>query len=59
MLSSLAGAVKITPGHDHNDYEIGKRHELPFITMMSEDGLIKELQDFKTDYQKFSVSIIM
>ncbi len=31
------GAVKITPGHDPNDYEIGKRHNLPIIVMMNKD----------------------
>lgn len=36
------GAVKITPAHDPNDYEVGKRHNLPFITIFSDDGLIKE-----------------
>lgn len=34
------GAVKITPAHDPNDYEVGKRHNLPFITIMDDDGLI-------------------
>lgn len=34
------GAVKITPAHDPNDYEIGKRHSLPFINMITDDGLI-------------------
>jgi valyl-tRNA synthetase len=32
------GAVKITPAHDPNDFEIGKRHSLPMITIMNEDG---------------------
>ncbi|KAL7019835.1 hypothetical protein ACKWTF_011271 [Chironomus riparius] len=34
------GAVKITPAHDPNDYECGKRHNLPFITIFSDDGYI-------------------
>lgn len=34
------GAVKITPAHDPNDYEIGKRHNLPFINIIDEDGNI-------------------
>jgi valyl-tRNA synthetase len=34
------GAVKITPAHDPNDYEVGKRHNLPFITIFSDDGNI-------------------
>ncbi|KAL4713205.1 hypothetical protein ACJJTC_002951 [Scirpophaga incertulas] len=32
------GAVKITPAHDPNDYEIGKRHSLPFITIFDDEG---------------------
>jgi valyl-tRNA synthetase len=34
------GAVKITPAHDHNDYEVGKRHSLPFISCIDENGNI-------------------
>jgi len=36
------GAVKITPAHDPNDFEIGKRHGLPFINIMTEDGHINK-----------------
>lgn len=32
------GAVKITPAHDANDYECGKRHNLDFINLMNDDG---------------------
>lgn len=32
------GCVKITPAHDPNDYEVGKRHNLQFITIIDEDG---------------------
>jgi valyl-tRNA synthetase len=32
------GAVKVTPAHDPNDFEIAKRHDLPFITIMSGNG---------------------
>ncbi|KAL1517809.1 hypothetical protein ABEB36_001532 [Hypothenemus hampei] len=34
------GVVKITPAHDPNDYEVGKRHNLPFITIFDDEGLI-------------------
>ncbi|MCM0650638.1 valine--tRNA ligase [Clostridium swellfunianum] len=34
------GAVKITPAHDPNDYQVGKRHNLPEINMMNDDGTI-------------------
>ena len=33
-----SGAVKITPAHDPNDYEMGLRHDLPMISVMNEDG---------------------
>ena len=32
------GAVKITPAHDPNDYEVGMRHKLEFINIMNDDG---------------------
>ncbi|MDF2506138.1 MAG: valyl-tRNA synthetase, partial [Clostridium sp.] len=34
------GAVKITPAHDPNDYQVGKRHNLPEIIIMNNDGTI-------------------
>jgi valyl-tRNA synthetase len=36
------GAVKITPGHDPNDYEIGKRHNLPKINILNRDASLNE-----------------
>jgi len=36
------GAVKITPGHDFNDFEIGKRHQLPLINILNKDGTLNE-----------------
>ncbi|MDO7906893.1 valine--tRNA ligase [Paenibacillus sp. JX-17] len=33
-----SGAVKITPAHDPNDFEVGQRHQLPQITVMDETG---------------------
>ncbi len=36
------GAVKITPGHDPNDFEIGLRHKLEIINVMTEDGKMNE-----------------
>ncbi|HUB76155.1 MAG TPA: valine--tRNA ligase, partial [Solirubrobacteraceae bacterium] len=32
------GALKITPGHDPNDFEIGRRHQLPVLSVIGEDG---------------------
>ena len=34
------GAVKVTPAHDPNDFEIGQRHELPSLTIMDDRGVI-------------------
>jgi valyl-tRNA synthetase len=34
------GAVKVTPAHDPNDFEIGKRHNLPMLTIMDERAVI-------------------
>ena len=34
------GAVKITPGHDPNDFEVGMRHNLSFFTIFTEEGMI-------------------
>ncbi|MDE2135012.1 MAG: valine--tRNA ligase [Alphaproteobacteria bacterium] len=34
------GAVKITPGHDFNDFEIGRRHKLPLINILNKDGTL-------------------
>ncbi|MBA0126357.1 valine--tRNA ligase [Haloechinothrix sp. YIM 98757] len=35
-----SGAVKVTPAHDPNDFEIGTRHELPMLTIMDESAVI-------------------
>ena len=37
------GAVKITPAHDPNDFEVGKRHNLPEINILNDDATINEL----------------
>ena len=36
------GVVKVTPAHDQNDYEVGKRHNLEFITVFDEKGILNE-----------------
>src|SRR5439155_13435902 len=36
------GAVKVTPGHDPTDFEIGQRHDLPVIIGMNLDGTMNE-----------------
>ena len=36
------GAVKITPAHDFNDFEVGKRHDLSMINILNADGTLNE-----------------
>jgi valyl-tRNA synthetase len=36
------GAVKITPAHDRNDFELGQRHNLPSVVIMNPDGTMNE-----------------
>ncbi|MBI4849237.1 MAG: valine--tRNA ligase [Nitrospirae bacterium] len=36
------GAVKVTPAHDPNDFDMGKRHNLPFINLLTGDGKMTE-----------------
>ena len=48
----ITGAVKITPAHDQNDYECGKRKNLPFITIIDDNGTITG------DCGKFTVSVM-
>ncbi|MGC9525802.1 MAG: valine--tRNA ligase [Limnospira sp.] len=36
------GCVKVTPAHDPNDFEMGKRHDLPMINIMNKDGSMNE-----------------
>jgi valyl-tRNA synthetase len=37
-----SGAVKITPAHDPNDYELGLRHDLPMIDIMDDDAVLND-----------------
>jgi valyl-tRNA synthetase len=47
----LSGAVKVTPAHDYIDFEVGKRHNLEMISIISEKGEMNE------KCGRFSVSI--
>lgn len=42
------GCVKITPAHDFNDYEVGKRNKLPMINIMTFDGKIRDVAEVFT-----------
>lgn len=47
------GAVKITPAHDPNDFEVGKRHNLPEINIMNDDATINELGGKYTGMERY------
>ncbi|MBE6452378.1 MAG: valine--tRNA ligase [Alphaproteobacteria bacterium] len=40
------GAVKITPAHDFNDFEVGKRHNLPLVNILNEDATLNDNTPF-------------
>ncbi|MFZ3357258.1 MAG: valine--tRNA ligase, partial [Xanthobacteraceae bacterium] len=46
-----SGAVKITPAHDFNDFEVGKRHHLPLINVFDDEArlALKDNEDFLKD----------
>ncbi len=47
------GCVKITPAHDFNDYEVGKRNQLPMINVLTFDACIRESAEvFNTNGEK-------
>ncbi|MBN8191150.1 valine--tRNA ligase [Bacillus sp. NTK074B] len=48
-----SGAVKITPAHDPNDFEIGNRHNLERILVMNEDGTMNEKADKYNGMDRF------
>lgn len=41
-MSFGTGIVKVTPAHDQNDYEVGNRHNLEFITIFDEKGILND-----------------
>ncbi|MCD8497885.1 MAG: valine--tRNA ligase [Alphaproteobacteria bacterium] len=45
-----SGAVKITPAHDFNDFEVGKRHDLPMINVFDVHAAILPLDDIPSKY---------
>tara|TARA_Y100001936_G_scaffold253906_1_gene322197 strand:- start:9174 stop:11807 length:2634 start_codon:yes stop_codon:yes gene_type:complete len=48
-----SGAVKITPAHDFNDYEIAKNHNLKLVNILNDDGTLNS--NTPTDFQNLSV----
>ncbi len=49
------GCVKVTPGHDPNDYATGLRHDLPMLSMMDERGRVSELDGMPDNYVGLSM----
>jgi len=47
------GALKITPAHDENDYEIGIRHNLETVDILNEDGTLSEAAQFFVGMDRF------
>jgi len=47
------GAVKVTPAHDPNDFDIGQRHNLKPINVMNEDGTMNENAGMYNGYDRF------
>ncbi len=48
------GALKITPAHDQNDYEVGKRHHLEVIDILTEDGKLNERAQILVGEDRFA-----
>ncbi len=48
------GAVKITPAHDPNDYEVGMRHKLDFINILNDNGTLNA-----NTGERFQVSMVV
>lgn len=46
-----SGAVKITPAHDFNDFEVGRRHDLPLINLMTETATMAVIPEIPEKYQ--------
>ena len=49
MKKYASGFLKVTPAHDPNDYEIGRRHDLPMINVMAPDGSISKDHGWPAD----------
>ena len=45
-----SGAVKITPAHDFNDFEVGRRHDLPLINLMTATAAMESIEEIPQKY---------
>jgi valyl-tRNA synthetase len=52
-----SGAVKITPAHDPNDYELGQRHSLPILNILNDDGTINNVCAQFTGLKRFDARV--
>jgi len=48
------GCLKITPAHDENDYEIGRKHDLEIIDILNDDGSLNEKAGFYVGEDRFT-----
>jgi valyl-tRNA synthetase len=48
------GCLKVTPAHDTNDYELGKRHDLPIIDLLNEDGTLNDKAQILVGEDRFA-----
>ncbi|MEW6428597.1 MAG: valine--tRNA ligase [Thermodesulfobacteriota bacterium] len=49
-----SGALKVTPAHDLNDFEIGRRHDLPALQVIDESGIMKEAAGHYAGLDRFA-----
>ena len=53
----FSGAVKITPGHDSKDYDVGKRHSLDIVNILEDDGtMVNVPAPFQVPYGRLSLN---
>jgi len=48
------GALKVTPAHDLNDYELGQKHKLPVIDILNDDGTLNEKAQILVGEDRFA-----
>ena len=48
------GVLKVTPGHDPNDFELGKKHKLPTIDIFDDTGKIDQKHAIEDGFEKYS-----
>src|SRR3712207_7399584 len=51
-----SGAVKITPAHDFNDFEVGRRHDLPLVNVMDAEANIRDRKSTRLNSSHANIS---